>query len=104
MAEEQWNEVIWGPYRISQSLGDTDSNGRAHGPFPLPRNESCKIPVEHSRMPSWQADWQRWRNQYRGMPVRLELTRIRDGHEPWVLTREVKVHFPPELTMKGPQP
>jgi hypothetical protein len=104
MAEEQWNEVIWGPCRISEGLGNTDRNGRAHGPFPLPGNESYMIPLEHTRMPSWQADWQRWRSRYQGKPVRLEITCIRDGHEPWILMPEVKVHFPPELMMQGPRP
>ena len=91
---EHWDEVIWGPYRIKSGLRDTDSYGRTHGPFPLPKNEPYPVPLEESFAPPWQKDWQSWRDQYRGAPVRLEITCFRDGHGPWVLTREVAVALP----------
>jgi hypothetical protein len=96
-AEQHWDEVIWGPYRIKSGLRDTDPYGREHGPFPLPKNEPCPIPLEHSFAPPWQQDWQSWRDQYQNAPVRLEITCIREGQEPWVLTPEIKVHFGPEM-------
>jgi hypothetical protein len=101
-AEEHWDEVIWGPYRIKSGLRNTDPYGRAHGTFPLPKNEPYPVPLEQSFAPSWQTDWQSWRDQYQGTPVRLEITCIRDGHEPWVLTPEIKVHFPPHLMIPPP--
>jgi hypothetical protein len=39
LTQEQVAAVIWGPYRIVTGLRDTDSNGRAHGPFQLLKNE-----------------------------------------------------------------
>lgn len=96
-AEEHWEEVIWGPYRIRSGLRDTDANGREHGPFPLPRNEPYRIPLEHSFAPPWQTDWQSWRSQYQNAPVRLEIICVRHGYEPWTLTPEVKVHYGPEF-------
>jgi hypothetical protein len=99
-AEEHWDEVIWGRYRIKSGLRDTDPNDRAHGPFPLPKNEPYPIPLEESFAPPWQQDWQSWRDQYAHSPVRLETTCIRDGHEPWALRPEVKIHFPPQLMVR----
>jgi len=74
------------------ALRDTDPNNRVHVPFPLPKNEPYPIRLEQSIAPPWQTDWQSWRNQYQGTPVRLEIACIRDGHAPWVLTPEIKVH------------
>jgi len=37
-------------------------------------------------------DWKSWRDQYKNAPVRLEITCIRNGLEPWVLTPEVEVN------------
>lgn len=97
VVEERWDEVIWGPYRIKSGLRDTDPYGREHGSFPLPKNEPYPIPLQQSFAPPWQKDWQSWRDQYEGTPVRLEITCIRDGQEPWILTPEIKVHFTPEM-------
>jgi hypothetical protein len=91
---EHWDEVIWGPYRIKSGLRDTDAYGRAHGPFPLPKNEPYPVPLEESIAPPWQTDWQSWRDQYRGAPVRLEITCFLAPHGPWVLTREIEVRLP----------
>jgi hypothetical protein len=90
--EEHREEVIWGPYRIKSGLRDTDPYGRVHGPSPLPKNEPYPIPLERSFAPPWQGDWKSWRDQYKNAPVRLEITCIRNGHEPWVLTPEVEVN------------
>lgn len=95
--EQHWDEVIWGPYRIKSGLRDTDPFGREHGPFPLPKNEPYPIPLEHSFAPPWQQDWQSWRDQYQNAPVRLEMTCVREGQEPWVLTDEIKITFSPEM-------
>ena len=92
--KEHWHEVIWGPYRIKSGLRDTDSYGRTHGPFPLPKNESYPVPLEESFAPPWQTDRQSWRDQYRGAPVRLEITCFRDGYDPWVLTPEIAIPLP----------
>jgi hypothetical protein len=97
VVQDNWAEVIWGPYRIKAGLRDTDQYGREHGPFALPKNEPYPIPLEQSFAPAWQKDWQSWRDQYAGAPVRLEITCIRDGYEPWVLTPEVTLEIPPEL-------
>jgi hypothetical protein len=51
--EQNWEQVIWGPYRIKSGLRDTDTYGRQHGPFPLPKNEPYPIPLEQSYAPSW---------------------------------------------------
>jgi hypothetical protein len=98
-AEEHWDEVIWGPYRIKSGLRDTDPYGREHGSFPLPKNEPYPIPLEHSFAPPWQQNWQSWRDQYEQAPVRLEITCVRRGHEPWILTPEAKVHYGPEFML-----
>ena len=88
-----WEEAIWGPYRIKSGLRDTDSYGRTHGPFPLPKNEPYPVALEESFPPPWQTDSQSWRDQYRGAPVRLEITCVLAPHGPWVLNREITVPF-----------
>jgi hypothetical protein len=60
LTQEQIAAVIWGPYRIVSGLKDTDPNGRTHGPFRLLKNEPYPIPLEHSLLPSWMSDPERW--------------------------------------------
>lgn len=90
---EEFSHVIWGPYRIKSGLEKTGRDGRTHGPFKLLKNEPYPIPLEHSYPPSW--DTGNWRSQYNGKAIRLEIACTRQGHEPWVLTPEVKVKYPP---------
>jgi hypothetical protein len=95
LTQEQISEVIWGPYRIVTGLMDTDSLGRAHGPFPLAKNEPYPIPLERSFMPSWVQDPRYWRDQYNDKPVRLEITCRRQGQESWIIPAEVDVPADP---------
>jgi hypothetical protein len=96
LTQEQVSAVIWGPYRIVTGLKDTDANGRAHGPFRLLKNEPYPIPLERSLLPSWMSDPERWREQYEGKPVRLEIICQRHNIEPWVIPAEVQVDYPPQ--------
>lgn len=95
ITQEQMSEVIWGPYRIVTGLKDTDDNGRAHGPFRLPKNEPYPIPLERSHPPSWVSDPGWWRRQYEERPVRLEITGKRKEGESWVIPHEVGITYPP---------
>jgi hypothetical protein len=94
LTKEQISEVIWGPYRIRAGLRDTDETGRTHGPFRLPKNEPYPVPLERSYPPSW-TEPQRWRADYFGMPVRIEIICARDGYKPWTIPAEVPVTSPP---------
>ena len=85
---EQISEVIWGPYRLNPAVRDTESYGRAHGPFRLPKHEPYPIQLEQTTTPAWITPGV-WKNQYEYKPVRLELTCRRKGHEPWILRQEV---------------
>ena len=87
-ALRDFDTVIWGPYRIKSGLMKTDSYGRAHGPFPLPKNEPYPIPLERTFMPPWMKDPQDWLDQYIGKPVRLEITCRRDGYDEWIVFEE----------------
>ena len=93
IVQDNWDEVIWGSCRIKAGLRDTDPYDREHGPCTLPKNEPYPIPLEQSSAPAWQRDLQDWRDQYHGAPVRLQITCVRDGYEPWILAPDVKVHF-----------
>ncbi len=90
LTQEQISEVIWGPYRLNPAVRGTDSLGRKHGPFRLPKREPYPLPLEQSMAPSWTSPDQ-WRDQYQGKPVRLEITCHREGHEPWILRQEAAV-------------
>jgi hypothetical protein len=98
LTAEQISEVIWGPYRINTGPRDTDSTGRAHGPFRVLKNEPYPIPLERSFAPAWASSPTWWREQYQGEPVRLEITCSRQGHEPWVIQREAKVSSGPHCS------
>jgi hypothetical protein len=95
LTQEQIAAAIWGPFRFNPGVRDTDSTGRQHGPFPLPRNEPYKLILEQSMVPSWWIDPGQWRRQYAKAPVRLEVTCCRDGYEPWILLPEVVPGRPP---------
>jgi hypothetical protein len=90
LTQEQIAEVIWGPYRLNPAVRDTDSLGREHGLFRLPKHEPYPLPLEQSMAPSWTSP-DSWRQQYLGKPIRVEITCRRAGHEPWILRREVEV-------------
>jgi hypothetical protein len=89
LSAEQVAAAIWGPFRLNPGVRDTDSTGRQHGPFPLPKNEPYKLSLERSMVPSWWTAPDLWRKQYDGKPIRLEVTCRRDGYEPWTLLPEV---------------
>lgn len=90
LTQQQITEVIWGPYRLNPAVRDTDSCGRAHGPFRLPKHEPYPIQLEQSMAPAWTTP-SFWKNQYEDKPVRLELTCRREGHEPWILRLEADI-------------
>jgi hypothetical protein len=94
LTQEQIAEVIWGPYRLNPGMENTDSAGRAHGPFPLPVHEPYSLQLEKTMAPSWSdpGDWQR---QYEGELPQVEVICTREGHEPWVVRREVRIKYPP---------
>jgi hypothetical protein len=93
LTQEQISEVIWGPYRLNPGMRDTDSAGRAHGPFRLPVHEPYPLQLEPTTAPAW-SDPESWHRQYEGKPVRVEVICTREGHEPWVVPREVEVKYP----------
>jgi hypothetical protein len=72
LTEEQISEVIWGPYRLNPGMRDTDSAGRAHGPFPLPVHEPHPLQLEPTTAPAW-SDPASWHRQHEGKPVRVEV-------------------------------
>ena len=89
LSAEQLADAIWGPYRFSPDVRDTDRLGREHGPFSLPKQEPYKLSLEPSLVPSWFTVPDMWRRQYEGTPIRLEITCRRDGYEPWVVPFEI---------------
>lgn len=90
LTQEQISEVIWGPYRLNPGVRDTDPNGRAHGPFRLPKHEPYPVQLEQSMAAPW-ATPGFWHDQYEGKLVRLEITCRRAGQEPWILRLEAEV-------------
>lgn len=98
LTREQIAEVIWGPYRLNPGMENTDSAGRAHGPFRLPVHEPYPLQLEQSVAPAW-SDPGSWHRQYEGKPVRVEVICTREEHEPWVIPREVKVRYPPGVSL-----
>lgn len=93
LTQEQISGVIWGPYRLNPAAQETDPAGRVHGPFRLLKNEPRPVPLEKTWPPSWTTP-NVWR-EYTGKPVRVEITCRRDGHEPWVIKREVRFKADP---------
>jgi hypothetical protein len=94
LTQEQISGEVWGPYRLNPGMRDTDSAGREHGPFPLPMHEPYALQLEKTTAPSW-SDPGYWQRQYEGKPPRVEITCRREGREPWVIRREVRIKYPP---------
>jgi hypothetical protein len=88
LTQEQFSQVIWSPYRFYPGVQRTDPDGRAHGPFGLPKREPYTVLLEPTIAPSCiTSSYWSW---YEGKPVRLEITCRRAGYEPWILLLEVK--------------
>jgi len=90
LTEKQISAILWGPYRLNPGMQDTDSGGRTHGPFKLPKHERYPLQLEWTLVPSW-APRGYWRSHYADHPVRLEVNCRRTGHEPWILRLEAQV-------------
>jgi hypothetical protein len=90
LTQQQIAEGIWGLYRLNPGVRETDPNGRAHGPFMLPKHEPYPVQLKQTMAPPW-ATPGFWRDQYEGKPVRLEITCRRAGHEPWIVRLEAEV-------------
>jgi hypothetical protein len=95
VTQEQISRVIWGPYRLNRGVRDTDPDGRAHGPFRLPKNEPYPLQLEQTTPPSWTTP-EFW-HQYEDKPVRLEITCRSAGHEPWILRLEAEPGSEPRV-------
>jgi hypothetical protein len=89
LSAEQFNAVIWGPYRFAAGVRDTDERGRQHGPFNLPKQEPHLLRLEETIAPQWWIDPPQWRRKYEGAYIRLELECRREGYEPWTVPVEV---------------
>jgi hypothetical protein len=98
LTEEEVSAVIWGPYRLNPGVRDTDPEGRAHGPFRLPKHEPYPVQLEQTTAPPW-ATPTFWQDQYDGTPVRLEVTCRRAGYEPWILRLEAEPHGEPRAEL-----
>ncbi|WP_328931907.1 MULTISPECIES: hypothetical protein [unclassified Streptomyces] len=82
---------VWGPFRFSPNINDTDSHGRGPKPFSLDVGTGTQRAMQGTRPGRWmegksQATWQ---GEYVGKPVRLILT-CRRGGEEWVLARHLE--------------
>jgi hypothetical protein len=93
LTQQQVAETIWGLYRLNPLVPDTDPDGRAHGPFRLPKHQPYLVHLERTTAPSWTTP-EYW-HRYDGKPVRLEITCRRAGFEPWILGIETEIESEP---------
>ena len=96
LTQQQIAGVTWGPYRLNPGVRDTDPDGRAHGPFRLPKHEPYPVQLEQTTAPPWTTP-AFWQSQYDGEPVRLEITCRRAGYEPWILRLEAEPGSEPRV-------
>ncbi len=88
LTREQSDAQIWAPLRFLHGRGD-DRGGREIGPFPLLVGESETRIMEPTPSPPWVDYAGYWQLLYEGRPLRVTVTCIRDGYEPWVFQRSV---------------
>lgn len=98
ITQEDIDQQIWGPYRLSIASTATDQWGRASTPVPLSVGDEWSCAIETTDPPRW-ANSVAWQQQYSRAPIRLELRCVREGFKPWTLRREIqKPSTSPPLT------
>jgi hypothetical protein len=95
-AEDVRNQT-WGPYRFIPHTDSADQHGKGPGPFSLEVGRGAPFSLERTRPPLWQEGHdrsERWREEWRGKPIKLRLTCRRDDHEPWVVPYTIEIQGP----------
>ncbi|MFF4791809.1 hypothetical protein ACFY2M_19070 [Streptomyces sp. NPDC001276] len=85
---EEIDSHVWGPFRFTPRVNDSDEIGRALGPFTLRVGRGRPFQMERTRPGRWMTGktMDQWQEEYLGHPVRLVIT-CRVGDEEWVLAR-----------------
>lgn len=97
---EEVEAQVWGPYRFAYGADQADINGHTVAPISLQVGRGRPFALERTRPPHW---WEgnnrdaRWRDEWRGKPLRLVLTCSRQGFEPWVVPYEVEAPEEPRV-------
>jgi hypothetical protein len=91
---EQIAGQIWGPYKFRPGVDGADPHGRSTAPVQMLLGDWRPYALEWTLPPMWMTSGnagEQWWQQYIATPVRLTVTCVRDGREPWTVPREVTV-------------
>ncbi|MFI1956134.1 hypothetical protein ACH437_30570 [Streptomyces xinghaiensis] len=92
-SQEEIDRQVWGPYRFVPGSDGADEAGRSVESGPLKVGRGRPFALERTRPPYWQEGPDvagRWREQWAGSLLRLELTCLRTGLDPWVVPCSVE--------------
>lgn len=89
VTEEQIAAQVWAQCRFTPHVDGADKDGRSLSLEGLPIGIERPLQLERTRAPSWSGNQDWWDNRYRNQPLRLLVTAIREGYEPWQVTAEV---------------
>ncbi len=98
VTSEEAATFVWGPWEFNASASEQVASNRETKPRPYSRENGRnwdKLGLVPTKPGSWMSTTdEAWRKQYGNQPVRLRLTCRREGDEPWVIQRDVKVDYP----------
>ncbi|TFI30182.1 hypothetical protein [Streptomyces sp. 4R-3d] len=90
VTQADYDAHIWGPFRFSPGINDSDAEGRNTAEFPMTVGRGRPFAMERTRPGHWMTGktYDDWQNDYRNEPVRLVIT-CRLGEDAWVLSRRI---------------
>lgn len=111
VTQEQAEAFVWGPWEFNTGASAQVVSNRESQPRPYSRISGKNwdlLSLRATRPGHWMTgtSQNQWRSQYVFHPIRLIIVSRREGYEPWVVQRDVKVNYPrtEEIRINRPRP
>jgi hypothetical protein len=99
LTQDEAEAFVWGPWEFNTGASDQVVSNRQSKARPYSRVSGKNwvlLPLTATRPGKWMSLSQdEWRKKWKGEPVRLLVTCICDGYEPWFIRQDVTVEHRP---------
>jgi hypothetical protein len=104
VTQEEAEAFIWGPWEFNTEAKDKIVSTRQSKARPYSRMSGKNwdlLPLRATQPGRWMDRSQdEWRRRWKGQPVRLLVTCLCEGYDPWFIQRDVKVEQKPRARIR----
>jgi hypothetical protein len=104
VTQDEAQAFVWGPWEFNTGVPNQVVSNRESRTQPYSRVSGKNwvlLSLTETRPAKWMSLSQdEWRKKWKGQPVRLLVTCICDGYEPWLIQRDVKVEHSPRAGIR----